>query len=197
GYHDAGATAFDTVNADDQRGAEIAVEALLACGYRDIEMLSLGEREGHQVSVVRQREIGFRRAMQRAGLGSSAPISKIPIAPPKREETMRKFLLRKNRPRAVFCWSDLDAITLLSLAMEMGVRVPEDLAVIGYDNSSTAALGLVNLASIDQSGRELGQVATRTLISRIEGRTSAEHIFQIPSLVGRSSLIRSGKAEGA
>ncbi|MBB4294197.1 DNA-binding LacI/PurR family transcriptional regulator [Rhizobium leguminosarum] len=88
----------------------------------------------------------------------------------------------------MFCWSDLDAITLLSLAMEMGVRVPEDLAVIGYDNSSTAALGLVNLASIDQSGRELGQVATRALISRIEGRGAAEHILQIPSLVSRNSL---------
>lgn len=194
GYHDASATAFDTVNADDQRGAEIAVEALLACGYRDIEMLSLGERQGHAVSVVRQREIGFRRAMQRGGLGSSPAIGKIPIASPKREEAMRKFLSRKDRPRAVFCWSDLDAITLLSLAMEMGVRVPEDLAVIGYDNSSTAALGLVNLASIDQSGRELGQVATRALISRIEGRTASEHILQIPSLVSRSSLTRSGNS---
>lgn len=187
GYHDAGATAFDTVNADDQRGAEIAVEALLACGYRDIEMLSLGEREGHAVSVVRQREIGFRRAMQRGGPGA-APIGKIPIASPRREDAMRKFLARKDRPRAVFCWSDLDAITLLSLAMEMGVRVPEDLAVVGYDNSSTAALGLVNLASIDQSGRELGQIATRALISRIEGRTASEHILQVPSLVSRNSL---------
>ncbi|MGO7815511.1 substrate-binding domain-containing protein, partial [Rhizobium ruizarguesonis] len=79
------------------------------------------------------------------------------------------------------CWSDLDAITLLSLAMERGVRVPEDRAVIGYDNSSTAARGLVNLASIDQSGRELGQSATRALISRRERRTASEHIFQTPS----------------
>ncbi|MBX5182005.1 LacI family DNA-binding transcriptional regulator [Rhizobium sp. NZLR5] len=191
GYHDASATAFDTINADDQRGAEIAVEALFACGYRDIGMLSLGEREGHAVSVVRQREIGFRRAMQRGGLGSPGPIVKIPMASPKREDVMRKFLSRKDRPRAVFCWSDLDAITLLSLAMEMGVRVPEDLAVIGYDNSTTAALGLVNLASIDQSGRELGQVATQALISRIEGRTASEHILQTPSLVSRNSLARS------
>jgi len=66
---------------------------------------------------------------------------------------------------------------------------PEDLAVIGYDNSSTAALGLVNLASIDQSGRELGQTATRTLLSRIEGRSEAVHILQMPSLVARRSLI--------
>jgi LacI family transcriptional regulator len=194
GYHDASATTFDTVNTDDQRGAEMAVEALLACGYRDIEMLSHGAPEGHKVSVVRQREIGFRRAMQRARLGPPAPISNIPVTSPKREDAMRKFLCRKDKPRAVFCWSDLDAITLLSLSAEMGVRVPDELAIIGYDNSPTAGLGLVNLASIDQSGRELGQVATRTLISRIEGRTEARHILQMPSLVSRNSMTRSGNS---
>lgn len=192
GYHDPKAKTFDTVNTDDQRGAEIAVEALLKCGYRDIEMLSLGAREGHKVSVVRQREIGYRRAMLRAGLSSSAPISHIPVHSPKREEAMRVFMARSDRPRAVFCWSDLDAITLLSAAAEMGVRVPEDLAVVGYDNSTTAALSLVNLASIDQSGRELGEAATRTLLSRIEGRSEPEHLLLMPSLVNRKSLMSSG-----
>jgi LacI family transcriptional regulator len=189
GYHDPTAAGFDTINADDQRGAEIAVESLLECGYRDIEMLSQLAREGHKVSVVRQREIGYRRAMQRAGFGSSAPITNIPIESPRREETIRKFLARSDRPRAVFCWSDIDAIVVISMAVEMGVRVPEDLAVVGYDNSSIAALGLVNLASIDQSGRELGQTATRTLLSRIEGRDKAMHILQTPSLVTRRSLM--------
>ncbi|TCU07830.1 LacI family DNA-binding transcriptional regulator [Rhizobium sullae] len=193
GYHDPKAETFDTVNADDQQGAEIAVEALLECGYRDIEMLSLGAREGHKVSVVHQREIGYRRAMQRAGLGSLAPIFHIPVNSPKREQAMRSFLARSDRPRAIFCWSDLDAITLLSTASEMGVRIPEDLAMIGYDNSATAALSLVNLASIDQSGRELGEAATRALLSRIEGRSEPEHLLLMPSLVSRKSLAPAGR----
>ncbi|PKA43563.1 LacI family transcriptional regulator [Rhizobium sullae] len=193
GYHDPKAETFDTVNADDQRGAEIAVEALLEYGYRDIEMLSLGAREGHKVSVVHQREIGYRRAMQRAGLGSSAPIFHIPVNSPKREKAMRSFLARSDRPHAVFCWSDLDAITLLSTAAEMGVRIPEDLAMIGYDNSATAALSLINLASIDQSGRELGEAATQALLSRIEGRSEAEHLLLMPSLVSRKSLVPAGR----
>lgn len=188
GYHDLAAEAFDTINADDQRGAEIAVEALVECGYRDIEMLSQVVREGHRVSVVRQREIGYRRAMQRAGLGSAAPIIPIPTESPKREEAIRRLLTRPDRPRAIFCWSDLDAITVLTMAGEMGVRVPEDLAIVGYDNSSVAALGLVNLASIDQSGRELGQAAAHALLTRIEGRHQPEHILQAPSLVRRRSL---------
>jgi LacI family transcriptional regulator len=190
GYHDATAESFDTINADDQRGAEIAVEALVAEGYREIEMLSLGVREGHKVSVVRQREIGYRRAMRRAGLEASAQINNIPVESPKRDEAMRQFLMRKDRPRAVFCWSDLDAITLLSMAAELGIRVPEDLAVVGYDNSAPAGLSLVNLASIDQSGKSLGEAATQTLLSRIEGRSTPVHLLQAPSLARRNSLSR-------
>lgn len=188
GYHDAEATAFDTVNTDDQRGAEIAVQAMIDCGHSSIEMLSLGAREGHKVSVVRQREIGFRRAMKQAGLNSSAPITAIPVDSPKREDAMRAFLRRPDRPRAVFCWSDLDAVTLLSECAGIGIAVPEDLAVIGYDNSPTAELGLVNLASINQTGRELGRVAVETLLSRIEGRSEPIHLLRRPSLVCRKSL---------
>jgi LacI family transcriptional regulator len=87
GYHDEASTAFDTVNADDQRGAEIAVEALIERGYNSIAMLSLDAREGHKVSVVRQREIGYRRAARQAGLtAASAPITAIPVESPGREE---------------------------------------------------------------------------------------------------------------
>lgn len=190
GYHDPSAESFDTVNTDDQRGAEIAVEALIERGYRDIEMLSLGATEGHKVSVVRQREIGFRRAMQRAGLGSEAPITNIPVDSPNREDAMRIFLGRANRPQAVFCWSDLDAVTLLSIAIDMDIRVPDDLAVVGYDNSAIAGLSLVNLSSIDQSGKDLGETAIRTLLSRIEGRDTPLHLLLAPHMVVRKSLGR-------
>jgi LacI family transcriptional regulator len=188
GYHDADSNAFDTVNADDQRGAEIAVEALIGRGYSSIEMLSLGAREGHKVSVVRQREIGYRRALRQAGLGSPAPITAMPVESPKREDAIRAFLQRPDRPRAVFCWSDLDAVTVLSECADMGIAVPRELAVIGYDNSPTAGLGLINLASIDQTGRDLGRAAVETLLSRIEGRSEPIHLLRTPSLVVRGSL---------
>ncbi|MFP5075855.1 LacI family DNA-binding transcriptional regulator [Rhizobium sp. YIM 134829] len=192
GYHDAEATAFDTINADDQRGAELAVEALASYGYRTVEMLSLGQREGHRVSVVRQREIGFARAIERAGLASKPAIIGIPPDSPQREQALRAFLMRSDRPRAVFCWSDLDAITLLSECADLGIAVPDDLAVIGYDNSPPAGWGLVNLASIDQTGRNLGRTAVHTLLSRIEGRTTPIHLQEQPILVERRSLGRGG-----
>ncbi len=190
GYHDPDAKNFDTVNCNDQRGAAVAVEAFIERGYRKIGMLTLGSCEGHRVSVVRQREIGYSEAMQMAGLGEAIDIHSIPVASPVREESLKAFLLRPDRPEAVFCWSDLDAITLLNMAAEMGIRVPEDLAVIGYDNSPTAALSLVNLASIDQSGHALGVLATETLLSRIEGRETHLAHSTAPSLITRRSLGR-------
>ena len=66
GYHLPSETAFDTVNADDVRGAEMAVEELVAQGHTDIGMLSLADRL--DVHVIMQREVGYRRAMQAAGL---------------------------------------------------------------------------------------------------------------------------------
>lgn len=188
GYHDPVATSFDTVNVDDQRGAELAVEALHDEGYTDIAMLTLGAHEGYKVSVVRQREIGYHAAMERAGLRSKARITSIPVESPAREEAMRAFLLRPDRPRAVFCWSDLDAITLLGFATELGLNVPDDLAVVGYDNSVVAGLPMVNLASIDQSGQELGALASLTLLSRIEGRATPLHQLQQPTFKRRRSV---------
>jgi LacI family transcriptional regulator len=190
GYHDPDARNFDTVNCDDQQGAALAVKAFVERGYRNIGMLTLGSREGHKVSVVRQREMGYRRTMEAAGLTAEIDIHSIPVASPEREESMRAFLSRPDRPEAVFCWSDLDAVTLLNIAVEMKIRIPEDLAVIGYDNSPTAALTLVNLASIDQSGRALGVLATETLLSRIEGRVAARSLVSAPAFIARRSLGR-------
>jgi LacI family transcriptional regulator len=92
-----------------------------------------------------------------------------------------------NRPRAVFVWSDLDAILLINAAKISGLRVPEDLAIIGYDNSKVAALPLLNLTSVDQSGQGLGALATETLMSRIAGRTKAMHHLIEPKLIRRTS----------
>ena len=79
------------------------------------------------------------------------------------------------------------AVDLVNIARSMGLRVPEDLAVIGYDNNPLAALPLVDLSSIDQAGRRLGALAAETLLSRMDGRNAPHHILLEPSLVRRTS----------
>jgi Sulfatase/Periplasmic binding protein-like domain len=85
-------------------------------------------------------------------------------------------------------WEVTIAETLSDAGYTMGIGVPDDLAIVAYDNSAVASLSLIDLASIDQSGRVLGAVAAELLLSRIGGRTEAQHSLIEPHLVRRSSM---------
>lgn len=186
-HHEPGALSFDTVNSDDVNGAEQVVEAFYRQGYRDIGMLSLIRHRPDDSDVAPQREIGFAKAMGRLGLDASR-VFRIDDFSEDRIGPITEILGRPDRPRALFVWSDLDGVLVLSIARQMGLRVPEDLAIVAYDNSPMAALPLVDLASIDQNGRRLGQLATQALLTRIGGRTVPEHLRIEPNLVARGSL---------
>jgi LacI family transcriptional regulator len=186
GHHEATADSYDTVNSDDQAGAALAVDSLLAAGHRDIAMLTQKEPPDRDSSVVHQREQGFQRAMTRAGLGPGR-VYAVPHDGTSLTEDLRQIITAPDRPRTIFCWSDLFGIPLLNIARAEGLRVPEDLAIIAYDNSPVAALPLIDLSSIDQSARRLGTLAAETLLSRIEGRSAPHHILIEPKLARRSS----------
>ncbi|MDP8997986.1 MAG: LacI family transcriptional regulator [Pseudomonadota bacterium] len=196
GHHEATATAFDTVNSDDQEGAALVVRTFLQSGHRDIGMLSLVTDDPLSTNVVSQREIGFRKAMQRAGLSSDEKISRLSFDAQLHRNEVATFLKSDKRPRALFCWSDLDAVHVLDSAKRLDLRVPEDLSVIGYDNSSPAALASIDLSSIDQSGHRLGSLASENLLSRIGGRNIASHILIEPTLIARQTHLVGLSADG-
>lgn len=187
GHHEASAQEFDTVNGDDQRGVTIAIQALHDRGHRDIAMLSFEDPDATPANVVHQRERAYVAAMQDLGLAAQTRILHLARGAAAHLAAIEAFIARPDRPRAVFVWSDLDAITLINLAKTRGVKVPEELAIIGYDNSRVAALPLIGLTSIDQAGRRLGALATETLLSRIAGRRTALHQLITPQLVQRDS----------
>jgi len=188
GHHEPDALGYDTINNDDQLGARMAVQALIDRGYRDIAFLTPADQADQSADVAPQRLIGYRSAMESAGLSSRIRVLALPQHGSTREDAIRRILYAADRPRAIFCWSDLDAIPLLSEARRAGVRVPEDLALAGYDNSPVAALSLIGLASIDQDGPRLGRLAAETLFSRVNGRHTPLHIAIEPTLVVRSSI---------
>lgn len=188
GHHEPSAETFDTVNNDDRYGARLAVRALVARGHRDIAMIALPDPDLYPANVSPQRERGYRDAMTEAGLSDKARVIYFPQTEGPRAAEMNTFLTAPNRPRALFCWSDLDAIPLINLAFQLGIRVPQDLAIVAYDNSPVAALPLISLASVDQAGVRLGQLSAEALLSRMNGRKVAEHILIEPTLVVRGSL---------
>ncbi len=184
-HHEDHAVTYDTVNSDDHKGASLAVELAVSRGYEDIAMMGYELRDSPATVVALQREAGYLEAMRLAGL--RAQIVRLPPVSADRELAINNFLRDKNRPRAVFVWSDLDAVPLINAARTQGIRVPEDLAIIGYDNSPMAALPLVGLTSIDQNAAQLGATAAATLLERIGGRKTASHILIEPRVQGRSS----------
>jgi LacI family transcriptional regulator len=186
GHHEPAAQGYDTINNDDQMGARLAVQALLDRGYRDIAYLTQTDQDDHYADVAPQREIGYREAMSAANL--PVRILALPQHGAPRDAQIHEILTAPDRPRAIFCWSDLDAIPLLSEAHRLGIRVPDDLALIGYDNSPMAGLAMINLSSVDQDGPRLGKLAAEAIFTRMGGRTVPEHILIEPKLIPRGSL---------
>ncbi len=192
GHHETTATAFDTVNSDDKQGAQNAIEALVAQGHKDIWMLTLGDTLREVEASVElddrpsaPRERGYRYAMEQAGLAAN-----IKVIPSNLESDVAVYdaiIDAPNRPSAVFAWSDLAAVPFLDRCKARGLQVPEDIAVIGYDNNNLAALEMISLSSIDQNSESLAKRAVSTLLSRIDGRTTAEHLLIEPQLVQRKS----------
>lgn len=185
-HHEPLSRTFDTINSNDRLGAAVAVEALVGKGYQDVVMLCYDFHDSPPTVVALQREHGYLEAMKELGL--EPHILRLPPVATDRQEALEALLMSVDRPRAVFVWSDLDAVPLINMARSKGIRVPEDIAIIGYDNSPMAALPLVGLSSIDQNPEAMGSQAAETLLSRIDGRTTASHLLIEPHLKIRPSF---------
>ena len=187
GHHPPEQRNFDAVNNDDQLGAALVVRHLAEMGYRRIAFLNQLLDDNENALVTTQREIGFLAAMANIGLGNHARVIRALQTPRETQLVARQALQSRSPPEAIFCWTDFIALEVLSVARELGLKVPEDVAVVGYDNTSYCDLTQNSLTSIDQSGQVLGLQAARLLVERIDGRTAPEHFVVAPRLVVRAS----------
>lgn len=181
------AQTYDTVNNDDFLGSTLVVQHLVHAGYRNIAMLSLDLPPVDQLQVTTQREHGYRQAMEDAGLRQYIKVVMAEQTPRAIQAAARQLLRSRGRPEAIFCWTDFVALEVLSVAHELGMKVPGDLGVVGYDNTTYCDLAQNSLTSIDQSGQVLGLQSARLLVERIKGRSEAEHYVVTPRLVARAS----------
>lgn len=192
GHHPPPDAVFDSANNDDERGGALVVEYLLSQGYRQPAMITLRRADLGQADVSHRREIGFISGMREAGFTDKA----IHVAAAADDlddvtATVRTLLDGPEPPDAIFGWADYYALEVLSAVRSLGLRVPQDIGVIGYDNSPPCAYTQNDLTSIDQLGREIGRNAARLLLERIGGRTEAEHYVAKPLVSARGSTRRS------
>jgi len=171
----------DHVSSDNYGGAYAAVSHLIELGHRRIAFLS---RPILQLEPVAERLRGYRAALQEAGL---SPLEPWLLGAPGREmdvgyalhtyhaassqeiqELMRR-LDRPDRPTAIFAMNDLMATQALKAAALVGLQVPEDLSLVGFDDMDIARHLEVPLTTVAQDTFALGQRAAEFLVERLEG----------------------------
>jgi LacI family transcriptional regulator len=154
----------DSVVIDDETGAYKAVNHLLRTGKKLIVHLS----GPPQLAIARHRLDGYLKAMKEYRITPSGDdilrCDDIESA----ERMIPAMLKRTPRPEAFFAVNDLTAAQTMMIIKRHGLRIPEDIAVVGFTNSQIATLTDPGLTSVDQKGFEMGQEAARLLIDRIE-----------------------------
>ncbi|MFB9905040.1 LacI family DNA-binding transcriptional regulator [Allokutzneria oryzae] len=174
----------DTVNDDGEAGSKMAVDHLVSLGHRRIAHLDGG---GGSQSALRRR--GYQIAMREHGLEPEVIRSEYTDAAGAR--AIKEMLAARGSvapPTAIVAANDYNAVGAISALEEAGLRVPHDVSVIGYDNTSLASMRHVSLTTIDQPRSEMGRLAAEALLQRVrEGRTDPVRRLLHPKLVTRST----------
>ena len=173
-----------SVSVNHVRGGEIAIQHLADLGHKDIVWITGSEDYRQCVD----RGIGASNIAALAGINLTfIPLKSINTSGG--EEAAKTVFEMKNRPTAIFCANDMLAFGVMRGLMRMGVKVPEDISLIGYDDISFAPTAAVPLSSIFQPAYQLGFTAAELLISECEDTGEHQHkqvVFD-PELVARSS----------
>ena len=183
---------FDSIRVKNRDGARVAVDHLLSLGHRHIAMIN-GCLE---TRPAKERLDGYREALERSALPvredwiiSSGPGKLDGFTREAGRMLMRELISRNQLTTgitAVFIASDVQAIGALEAARELGVRVPEDIAIVSFDDIELAQHA--QLTTMRQPMYKMGRLAVDQLISRIQDRSAAPRVTSfLPELVIRRS----------
>jgi LacI family transcriptional regulator len=154
----------DSVRSDDDGGAYAATAHLVERGHERVAMV-----DGPHGSGTARRE-GYRRALGDAGLPAyPEPSPRTDWTRDGGRRAVAALLAMRPAPSAIFCSNDLTAIGALDAAREAGVRVPEDVAIVGFDDVEAAALVTPALTTVVNPAFEMGRTAARMLAERMTG----------------------------
>ena len=179
------ASDFPAVLSTNQAGASEAVNYLIGLGHRQIGLIG----GSSALLSARQRRQGYEAALQAAGL---------PVLPEFYAQgdysrqtaagAAYQLLTLPNRPTAILAANDQSAFAVLEIASQLGMQVPQDLSVIGFDNTPESAYTKPPLTTVDQSLTAMGSQAAELLIQLIEGQPVEQRLYSLPTrLVVRQS----------
>jgi LacI family transcriptional regulator len=173
-----GTSELPTIDADSLRGAELAARHLLDLGHRRIGMLT-GRPDLQSAAL---REQGFRRALDAAGVTPDETLIREGDFDRERSAPAARALLDSpDRPTALFAANDVMALAAMEVAAELGIAVPDELSVVGFDNIPESAMAVPALTTVEQPIRTMGYAAIEMLIRLIRGDTVADTHLTLPT----------------
>ena len=176
-----------SVTVDDVLGGDLAVTHLLDNGHRHIAFVGRASDFGHTAD----RLAGARRAVAREGAEPLTVLEtdRTDVAEGRRAGERLAGIPAARRPTAVFCANDLLALGFLQQAVRLGLRVPEDVAIVGYDDIEFAEAATVPLTTVAQPRQLIGRTAVELLLEQGRGAppTDPREIVFKPELVVRDS----------
>lgn len=178
---------MSSVEIDDAAGGRLVGEYLISQGHRRCGFVGDSEVPDYAIHTSERRLSGFRAALEGAGLGLAAEC--IALAPHGLEQARHQatmLLKSPNPPTAIFASSDTQAIGVLRAARDLGRHIPDDLAVIGFDDIEVA--DYIGLTTVRQPLNESGRVAVDLLLGRLADRQRPAQRVQLPlTLVRRET----------
>jgi len=177
---------------DHIRAVELALSHLAELGHRDVAFIrgqafsSDSADRWHSIEATAPK-VGIRiRPELTVQLDDDDP------SPMRGHVLIKELLARKQRFTALFAYNDISAIGAIRALREAGLRVPEDVSVVGFDDIRDAAYHVPSLTTVRQPLRKMGEIAAQTLVERIEGKKEYPNEIAIePELVVRESTAKS------
>lgn len=183
------------VNVDDEGGARAAMIHILQSGHRDIAILAIrsGKQGRYQeyTGTLRRRMNGYLSALAEFGIALDGHrVRLVECASTARggRSGFGRLWKAGHRPTALVAMSDIIAIGAMDAARKLGIRVPEDLSVVGFDDIPLASLVYPPLTTVSQPLRRRGRLAADLLVKSIESKLEPSHHVLPTRLVTRASV---------
>ena len=176
---------FPSVDGDSYQGARLAVRHLADLGHRRIGFISGDNR----LRSARERLAGYRDAVAQFGLDRDPDlVVDGDFLQKSGFDAAKRLLALKHRPTAIFAANDISALGASQALREKGLRIPEDISLIGFDDIAIAQQMHPPLTTIRQPLRQIGRSAMNTLLARIGGLDAPSNRITLPTeLIVRQS----------
>ncbi|CAH8235547.1 substrate-binding domain-containing protein [Vibrio aestuarianus] len=178
--------ASDKIQDNSLSGGYIATNYLIECGHKEIGCIT-GPLIRHQAQM---RYEGYKRAVLEAGLEINPQwIVESDFECEGGYEAFNRMLEKGPLPSSIFVSNDMMAMGVINAAHEKGIRIPEDVSIMGYDDIHIARFMSPALTTVHQPKYRLGKVAVETLLKKLEKETLEPQVVQLdPTLVVRKSV---------